>query len=123
MKPLLALLLAAGLSACALGPAKYDPTEVASYIEVWQWGQRLREGCGDKEREQHAVAGIILSMERLALLTKYGPDDDSRSIFAATAKVVTQVTAGGSRMFCEEAAANAKAAAERALQAIGRRPR
>lgn len=119
------MLLAAALSGCALfsGPAKFDPIETVSYIELWQWGARLGEGCGDRVREAGALAGMKVSVERLALLTRYGPDEDSRAVFAAVDKVVADVRAGGSRMFCEEAATNVREAAERALEAIGRRPR
>lgn len=123
--PVIAALVAAALiaAACTFGPAKYDPIETVSYIEVWQWSERLRETCGSAPGEARAIMGLQLTMERLSLVTKYGPDDDSRAIFAEVKKVVDEVRAGGSRFFCEEASTNIQAAAERALRAVGRRPR
>lgn len=121
---LLAVILAGILVGCSLlAPAKFDPVETVSYIELWQWGERLREGCGDRNREIHALSGMKVSAERLALLTRYGPDADSRAVFAEVEKVLVEVRAGGSRLYCEEAAQNVRAAAERALRAVGRRPR
>ena len=125
IRTVLQLLLAVALSGCALfsGPAKFDPIETVSYIELWQWGARLGEGCGDRVREHAALSGMKVAVERLALLTRHGPDEDSRAVFAAAERVVADVRAGGSRMFCEEAALNVREAAERALKAVGRRPR
>lgn len=113
------------VAGCSLlkGPTRYDPVEVVSYVELWQWGQRLHEGCGNREMEHHALAEILITAERLTMLTKYGPDDDSRAVFAGVQKVIAEVRAGGSKMFCAEAATNVKAAAERALRAVGARPR
>ena len=119
-----ALLLLLLLGGCAyLSPAKFDTIETASYIEVWQWGSRYDEACGDRPREHYALTGLAVTMERLSLLVTYGPDEDSKKIFSATLKVVREASTGASYEFCKETASNIKKAAEHALRAVGRRPR
>ena len=34
-----------------LAPDRYDGAEFGVYAEVWQWGQRLGEICGDRDAE------------------------------------------------------------------------
>lgn len=121
MRAALLVLLLAGCS--LLTPAKHDVIETTSYIEVWQWAARYGENCGDRRQEGVALGGIAITMERLSLLVAYGPDEDSRAIYRQVLAVVGETRSGASASFCEESSRNMKTAVERALKAVGRRPR
>lgn len=119
-----ALALTLAITGCGLAPAKFDETQQLGYAQIWQEAGKLKESCGGHPaRSAEILATIQDYAELLGAYVEYQTDEASRQLVRALRALVAEVLPGGGATYCRESAANLQAAAVRAMQTTGRRPR